>query len=75
MNNESILFALEHVFALDVWRINMNSKNFISILEALGETLEKDKMTILCQQYEIEELRKTVEELSRKIDRKEVCDE
>ena len=53
----------------------MNNKNFITVLEALGEILEKDKMTILCQQYEIEELKRTVEELSKKINRKEVCDE
>lgn len=46
----------------------MENKNFIVILEALGEILEKDKMTIMCQQYEIEELKRTIEELSKKID-------
>ena len=46
----------------------MNNKNFMAILEVLGETLEKDKMTIVCQQYEIEELKRTIEELSKKID-------
>ena len=46
----------------------MDSRNFMMILEVLGETLEKDKTTILCQKYEIEELKRTVEELSKKID-------
>ena len=45
----------------------MNDKTFLTIIKVLSETLEKNEMVITCQKYEIDELKKTIEELSKKI--------
>lgn len=44
----------------------MNDKTFLTIIKVLSEALEKNEMVITCQKYEIDELKKTVEELLKK---------
>lgn len=44
---------------------------FSSVIKALGEVLEKNETTILCQQYEIKQLKATVEELTKKMEERE----
>lgn len=48
----------------------MNNQ-FLSVIKALGEALEKDETTILCQQYEIKQLKSTIKELTDKLEEKE----
>ena len=48
----------------------MNNQ-FLSVIKALGEVLEKDETTILCQQYEIKQLKSTIKELTDKLEEKE----
>lgn len=50
----------------------MNNENLLTVINALGEMLEKNETTILCQQYEIKRLKATIEELTNKVERKEV---
>ena len=44
----------------------MKNENFLAVLNALGEMLEKHELTIMCQRFEIEELKKTVDKLTQK---------
>ena len=48
----------------------MNNQ-FLSVINALGEVLEKNETTILCQQYEIKQLKETIKELSEKSTQKD----
>lgn len=49
----------------------MNNQ-FLSVISALGEVLEKNETTILCQQYEIKQLKETVKELNKKIEQNNI---
>ena len=46
----------------------MNNENFLSVLNALGEVLKKNELTITCQQYEISELKDTINKIAQKIE-------
>lgn len=65
MSIYSIKERMFQVYILEV--VIVNDKTFLTIIKVLSETLEKNEMVITCQKYEIEELKKTIDELSKKI--------
>ena len=65
MSIYSIKERMFQVYILEV--VIVNEKTFLTIIKVLSETLEKNEMVITCQKYEIEELKKTIDELSKKI--------
>ena len=65
MSIYSIKERMFQVYILEV--VIVNDKTFLTIIKVLSETLEKNETVITCQKYEIEELKKTVEELSKKL--------
>lgn len=53
----------------------MDNKKFLAVIELLKEVLEKNELTITCQEYEIMQLKDQIKELNSKINRKEAHDE
>lgn len=47
----------------------MKTTNYLTVIAALGEALEKNELTITCQQYEINELKEKIIELNEKVNR------
>lgn len=48
-----------------------NTTHFLTVIKALCEVVERDEMSILCQSYEIEQLKQSVLELEEKLKQRE----
>jgi len=48
-----------------------NQTHFLTVIKALGEVIERNEMSILCQSYEIEQLKQAISELKDKLKQRE----